>query len=76
MPSSTPFLIYMNFVVASIGFPGGDCIRKMTRGGILPSGNLYLLPQKLLKWPLRHKFILMVGISFSWTWEFTNEKQN
>lgn len=48
MPESTPFIIYMNFLVASAGFYGGECIRKMSREDILPSGNVYLLLQKLL----------------------------
>lgn len=53
MPASTPFIIYMNFVVASIGLYGGDWMREMTRKYILPSGNLYLLRQKLLNRLLR-----------------------
>lgn len=60
MPESTPFIIYMNVLVASVGFYGEECIRKMTREDILPLGNLYLLLQKLLIWLLRQN-------SFKWS---------
>lgn len=60
MPKSTPFIISMNFLFASVGCYGGECIRKMTREDILPSGNLYLLLQKLLIRLLRQN-------SFRWS---------
>lgn len=72
MPASTPFIIYMNFVVASIGLYGEDWMREMTRKYILPSRNLYLLQQKLLNRLLRPNSLWWFG----WTLEFTNEKQN
>lgn len=42
---------------------------------ILPSGNLYLLQQKLLVSVVKIEFSLKDGISFSQTKEFINGKQ-
>lgn len=65
MPVSTLFIIYMNFVVAPIGFYWEECVKKVIGKEIFPSGNLYLLLQKLLISVFKIEFSLRNGISSS-----------
>lgn len=75
MPESTPFIIYMNFLVASTGYYGAECVRENDNGRYFAFGEPVSTPAKIINLAVAPKFTQMVNISFSWNWERINGKQ-